>query len=108
MAEAKGTGSAAMLSSQINGGGCLPPPTPGPQPKTLIELIADASSKNFVAAAGEKKVAKGWESSAHRSMREGAGKDAQVISMEASAIPHDISDVRRAPAHSPWLQPVRV
>ena len=98
MAEEKamgGAGTEAQMASQINGGGCLPPPTPRPQPKTLIELIGETMSKNNVAAYGQRKTAKGWESTTMRMMREGVGgapPGLEVMSMEQH-FPNTISDV---------------
>ncbi|KAL1498590.1 hypothetical protein AB1Y20_013905 [Prymnesium parvum] len=82
--------SSAFLASQINGGGCLPPPTPREVPKTLIELIADAASKNNVAAYGERKVAKGWETTTMRMLREGASKE--TTSAADSDLPSTIAE----------------
>ena len=102
---AGGAGTEAQMASQINGGGCLPPPTPRPQPKTLIELIGETMSKNNVAAYGQRKTAKGWESTTMRMMREGVGgappgQDAQVMTMEQK-FPNTISDVSAARSRSP-------
>lgn len=90
------------LASQVNGGGCLPPPTPPAPSKALLKVVADCLSESYEKANKQRPPAKGWVSTSQRALRAGVGLSADgtgasnVLEISPDG-PTSISEVRCPP-----------
>lgn len=71
-------GSEALLASQINGGGCLPPPTPSAKPGGMFQslqkhLETDGDKSNYEKYSGELPPSLAFRSSTRKAMVDGVG-----------------------------------
>lgn len=90
-----GLGTEAQMASQINGGGCLPPPTPREQPKTLMQVLAKVTSQrdHDELLATQRRNNPIYQTSTQRMMRGGLGEADLDSKCDVSWVPEAPEEV---------------